>query len=134
MLSIIGEFGSRLQVPDPEETTEPVPDEYKTLMDDWEQAQNKFEQWTILARMKDILTSFDCMVDAVRAASTQKSKRAVVRGIGKHRSEWSQMPSLEEMAEPEIANEYKIMMDEWEQVEHKFEQWALDEIPAVGSA
>ncbi len=51
MLHVIEQFRSSLQMPHLEETTGLAPDEYKPLMDDWEQAQGKIEQLAALSRM-----------------------------------------------------------------------------------
>jgi len=133
MLHIIEEFRSGLQMPHLRGTTELTPDEYRTWMDDWEQAQGKFDQWAVLSRMAGILSTINCLLD-LGAEGTEKRKRGVLPIIEKVRSEWLQMPNLEEMGDPEVADEYKTLMDEWERVEHRFQEWRLHEIQTVGSA
>jgi hypothetical protein len=130
MLHVIGGFGSRLKLPDLEETTEPVPDEYKTLMDDWKQAQAKLEQWATLSRMAGIISTTKCLLDLGR----EKGKRGMMSAIEQSRSEWPQMPDLKGTGKPELADEYKTLMDVWERVEHEFLEWRLQEIQTVGSA
>jgi hypothetical protein len=135
MLQIIRHFGPGLKMPNREEATEPVPDEYKTLMDDWKQAQAKFEQLATLSRMADILSTTKCLLYLVRAPSrTEEGKRGMMCAIEKGLSEWLQMPDLEKTREPGVADEYKTLMDEWEQVEQIFQEWRLHEMQTVGSA
>jgi len=133
MLHVIEQFRSSLQMPHLEETTGLAPDEYKPLMDDWEQAQGKIEQLAALSRMGGMLSTINCLLD-LGVEGTEKRKRAVLPIIEKVRSEWLEMPNLEETGDPEVADEYKTLMDEWERVEHKFQKWRLHEIQTVGSA
>ncbi len=129
MLGIIGNFISSYY-PELKVTTEPVPDEYETLMQDWKRAQDEFGQWAILSRMAGILSTLDCYLDVL---PTTEDKRVFIRHIGEQRSEWLQMPDLEQTGSPAVADEYKALIDEWEQVEPKLYEWQLREIPAVGS-
>jgi len=134
MLQIIRDFGPGLKMPDPEETTGLAPDEYKTLMDDWKQAQAKFEQLATLSRMAANLSTTKCLLDLGRASCSEEGKRGMMCAIEDFRSEWLQMPDLEKTGEPDVAGEYKTLMDEWEQVEQMFQEWRLHEMQTVGSA
>jgi hypothetical protein len=83
--------------------------------------------------MAEILSTINCLLD-LGAEGTEKRKRVVLPIIEKVRSEWLQMPNLGEMGDPEVADDYKTLMDEWERVEHRFQEWRLLEIQTVGSA
>jgi hypothetical protein len=133
MLHIMGRFQSNVRMPDLEEMSEPVPDEYKALIDDCKQAQEKLEQCAILSNMGRILTTIECLVDVVGTASLTE-KPAVEREIERFRSEWLRMPNLEEATLSEVAHEYTTFMDRWERAEHKYQEWRLHEIPPGGSA
>jgi hypothetical protein len=79
MLSIIGEFGSRLQIPNRQRTAEPIPNEHKTLIDDWEKSQDVFEQWMTLSRMRTLLNTFESLVIALQAKPYKENDR-IFRG------------------------------------------------------
>jgi hypothetical protein len=132
-LNVIEEFGLQLQIPNRQIAAEPIPKEHKTLIEEWEQSQDMFEQWMSLSRMNALRQSFNCMVNLLQTRSYDKN-HPLLENIESHRSEWLQLANLQDRAEPGLADEYEALIDEWERVEHKFQRWALRETPVMGSA
>jgi hypothetical protein len=125
MLHVIGKFGSSLKMPDEEET---VPDEYKTLMDDWKQVHTTFRQWAMLSRMASIISSAKCLLSLGHAS------QGIMWAIENLRSEWLQMPNLEETVISELADDYRSLKEKWKPVERRILKWQLQETHTVGSA
>jgi hypothetical protein len=128
-------FIADLPMPDLEQVTKPIPDEYKALMDDSKRAQDEFQYWRILSGMMWCLDTSRCALEGIRRGycPTEKDKRATVRMIERQRSDWLGMPDFKETELPGVADVYKTLMDEWERVEHEVQEWQLRETPAVGS-
>jgi len=84
--------------------------------------------------MRSVLTSFHGLLTLLQREPNKENYHLFVEQIERFRAEWLQIANLQDGAEPDLADEYKALMDEWERVEDEFQWWALRETPAKGSA
>jgi hypothetical protein len=110
MLSIIGEFGSQLRIPNRKRTAKPVPNEHKTLIHQWERSQDRFKRWMRLSRMRSVLTSFHALLNCLQTEPNKENHHVLVELIEKFRAEWLQIANLQDGAEPDLADEYKALI------------------------